>query len=895
MVKALNQLLYSDVVFGGEEPAGNLRLESTSSSTKGIVQAVGTSWDLIISGQIGRFTHTNAGTQVYTFPDYSGTALISGIFTAKNQILYGMDVGLAGVLNVANGGVLSSDKLTGDLSWLLGTSGQILAIDVNGQPSFINPTYGTIHPASIANTLAYYATTGSALSPLTTSASSVLMSDAQGNLSWGRLPASYLATTGGALGNGNVGDVLTSLGNGLFNWTTLTIPAILSGKQYRIPYYSLSGSGSTLAPSAFFGVDEANSAFTLLNRGALRFYENKTYGNLYIELKSPDALAASTSYNLPAQDGTAGSLLSTDGNGNLSFIYTGRVASGLTGQVAWYAADGDIISGLTAVPNRIFVSTPSALAWSLLTPSYVNTTGNVPLAPGVARQLFLGNGAGGFIWSALLSPASLPVTQGNTLLVDNVSGQMNYATLVEMGGTLGNVAVYNADQKVTHAANLSWDDLNKLLEIKQGGSVVLDSTATPFHASLTSSVATVENVDLILPPELPAEDGLILTGNADGVLQFSIPGVSSSWEKRGVIELQPGSRSTTIVYDFPYPNGIVPAYVNIQWQIPEIGLAYLPTYGVEANTEEGFVIKFSTAIPVSAYPYKIFWESYRMGNPYATLSAYLAGGNNGAFLPNILALLCDTDTAVSLVPTITARGYCAAGASSLAGYLFGGKTATEHLATISKLVFSSSVVTDLLAGLASARQGAGGVGNRTSVFIAGGDISGTGYTSVEKFDTATESVTPSSSLPSADFVNRATATTIDKGILVRSTAVSDFCLLDYTTGTVTTPTVSNFGTPNISVGCNLTRASLGYFGKDDGSLYKYNAGTPAVTLSPVSFNSTTGFSGAVNSLSKGYFVGAKQVEALDFTTETIYSPVTLLLTGYLSASLSGNFQSKGLL
>jgi hypothetical protein len=99
MAKVLNQLLYSSVVFGSDEPSGILRLESTSSGTKGQVEVVGTRLDLITNAVIGSLIHANTTTRTYNFPDYSGQVLISGLFTGENQLLYSSAAGVYAMLS----------------------------------------------------------------------------------------------------------------------------------------------------------------------------------------------------------------------------------------------------------------------------------------------------------------------------------------------------------------------------------------------------------------------------------------------------------------------------------------------------------------------------------------------------------------------------------------------------------------------------------------------------------------------------------------------------------------------------------------------------------------------------------------------------------------------------
>lgn len=891
MAKSLNQLLYSETLFGGEAPQGKLRLESTSSSQKGAIELVGTSFDLITASAIGSFRLQNTGTRVYEFPDYSGTVLVSGLFTEKNQLIYSVAAGVASVLSVVNGSALVSDIITGDLSWTTGSAGQVLGIDAEGQVRFKTINTGSVLPTTSANTLAYYAEVGDLISPLTTAASRALLSTADSNLNWSLISAPFLATTNGEpLSNGTSGEVLTSLGNGYFVWTPRS--SIDAGLQYRIPYYSAENTGSILSPSLYFGVNETNKALVLLNQSGIRFYQATTQGDKFIELKAPEILSASKAYTLPAQDGNAGNVLTTDGSGGLSFTSVGRVTTGQAGQLGWYAASGQAISGLPTIPSRVLLSNSTSAIWSLLTSSYLKNANNEPLTGGGANQILGSDGNGGFLWSVLASPDALPDTDGNTLLVNKDTGKLNYATLVEMGGTSGEVAFYSADQKVTHASGLLWTAAQKTLEIKSGGKLAI-SASNNRRLELQASSAMTSDVMLTLPPTAPTEDGLVLTGNSDGTMSFTTPG-SSLWEKRGIISLQTGSRSTTVIYDSPYPIDTVPAFVSVQWKIPEESIAYLPTYAVEASTEEGFVIKYSTAIPASATPYKIFWESYRTGASYEALTAYLMGGETSAFLSSIYALMCDTDTLAVASATVAARGYCAAGASSTNGYVFGGKSSTSDLAAISKLTFSSVTVTTPTTSLNYARSGAAGVGTREIVYIAGGEMGGVGSLAVEKCETSTDTLSDSPvSLPSADVIRRATATTPTKGLIIRNDALSGGYVIDYATGGLVAS--SNIGIPNVSAGCNLTRASVGYFGSDAGTLYEYNFTTDTSSALTSSLTSNTGLSGAVNSLSRGYFFGSGHLEALDFTTQTVTNLGVLPVTGFQSASLSGNFQSKGLL
>jgi len=60
-----------------------------------------------------------------------------------------------------------------------------------------------------------------------------------------------------------------------------------------------------------------NGDLQLVNRSELRLAD--TDNSHFVALRSPETVASNVRFNLPGQDGTAGQLLQTDGNGNLSF------------------------------------------------------------------------------------------------------------------------------------------------------------------------------------------------------------------------------------------------------------------------------------------------------------------------------------------------------------------------------------------------------------------------------------------------------------------------------------------------------------------------------------------------------------------------------------------------
>lgn len=402
MAKVLNQLLYSSIIYGNDQPSGSLRLMSTSAGMKGAIEVVGSRLDLIVDNQIGRLVHANQETRTYRLPDYSGQVLVSGLFTAAGQLLYSASAGVYAALAASLGGALVTSA-TGELQWVTGTEGQVLTVSSAGEPSFADiPNTGTIEASSAAYQLPYYVTAGNVLSPLATTANRALLSGTT-TLGWSLISTAYLAASGNIpLTQGTLAQFLTSNGDGTFAWVNPNPAVINAGTQFRLPYYSGASPSTAISESTFIVTNEAAKAISLINRGTLRLHEAEAYGTSYVELKAPLSLGASLALTLPSADGLAGSFLQTDGLGNLSFVYVdnGTVAAGLINQIAYYSVDGNDVSGLTTVSSRIMGSTAlGALSWLLIDPTHLSATGGVPLTLGTASQVLISTGDGNFAWA----------------------------------------------------------------------------------------------------------------------------------------------------------------------------------------------------------------------------------------------------------------------------------------------------------------------------------------------------------------------------------------------------------------------------------------------------------------------------------------------------------------
>ena len=80
-----------------------------------------------------------------------------------------------------------------------------------------------------------------------------------------------------------------------------------------------------------------------------------------VKLTTPDTLAANRTFKLPGADGTAGQVLQTDGNGNLSFVNRfseGQVVNTQVGQ--WTTTKNTTSTSLTATGLSVVTQAPES-------------------------------------------------------------------------------------------------------------------------------------------------------------------------------------------------------------------------------------------------------------------------------------------------------------------------------------------------------------------------------------------------------------------------------------------------------------------------------------------------------------------------------------------------------
>lgn len=258
----------------------------------------------------------------------------------------------------------------------VGTSGYLLTSNGAGLlPTWqANAASGTVNPGT-ANDLAFYATTGSAVSPITTVASSVLTTTGLGVPTW----ASQLSL---ALGGTNAS--LTASNGGIF-YSTATAGAILAGTA-TASQVLLSGSSS--APAWSTATYPASTTINqLLYSSANNVIGGVTAGNYGVLISSSagvpswltngttgQILTATTS-GIPSWQNVAASSVTFTGNTGTPFTGNAVTVSGGTTGLSFAAstpsltlsgtlilANGGTNASLTASNGGIIYSTASAFA-----------------------------------------------------------------------------------------------------------------------------------------------------------------------------------------------------------------------------------------------------------------------------------------------------------------------------------------------------------------------------------------------------------------------------------------------------------------------------------------------------------------------------------------------------
>lgn len=281
--------------------------------------------------------------------------------------------GGAGSITISNTGVLSiSGGVTG-LTPNIGTTGNVTLSGVlnvaNGGTGFINYTTGDILYANSATTLAKLSdiaagnvliSNGIGLAPsygkvgLSTHISGVLpVANGGTNSSTALTNGKLMASSGGAIVEGtdagnpsfqkiNLTTTATQITLGTGATVTLSASTPAASRVYTLPDVGTSSSFvMTDGAQTINGVKSFTSA--LVERSDVGMVLNNAGNTFGTTLKSASGLGANLTFRMPANLGTAGQVMSTDGAGNLSFITAGGGGGGSGFEYYQYLATTNLV------------------------------------------------------------------------------------------------------------------------------------------------------------------------------------------------------------------------------------------------------------------------------------------------------------------------------------------------------------------------------------------------------------------------------------------------------------------------------------------------------------------------------------------------------------------------
>ncbi len=236
----------------------------------------------------------------------------------------------------------------------------------------------------------------------------------------------------------------SSILGGAFNEIRGRYSAVLGGNGlrlgegqvgYRRPISALATTQE--ASDSWVGRDDGaifvNTHLTLANDGGtaqsqLRLYEQRANGLDYVGIRAPASVPSTVVFTMPANAGTAGQVLTTDGAGNLSWA----TASGSAPTAVSFAVIGNdyVVDG----DDQVIVYAANAANANITLPA---------AATAVGRQIHVINMAGGGnITFVDVANAAVPVRMyrfgGGWITSSTLSGTVNLAANQGLGGSIGN-------------------------------------------------------------------------------------------------------------------------------------------------------------------------------------------------------------------------------------------------------------------------------------------------------------------------------------------------------------------------------------------------------------------------------------------------------------------------
>ena len=183
---------------------------------------------------------------------------------------------------------------------------------------------------------------------------------------------------------------------------------------------SITGLSTTATGTVLTLSDSASTSTVNLildNQKEIRFRETTANGTNYVALKAPASVSADLTFTLPATDGTAGQVLTTNGSGVLSFV---TPASG----IAWQSSVET--SNFTADAGEGYFCNTTSSAFTV----------TLPATPTAGQQVALVDYAGTFDTNALIISPNGNKIEGATSNLQ-LSGEREGVLLVYIDSTQG--------------------------------------------------------------------------------------------------------------------------------------------------------------------------------------------------------------------------------------------------------------------------------------------------------------------------------------------------------------------------------------------------------------------------------------------------------------------------
>jgi hypothetical protein len=307
----------------------------------------------------------------------------------------------------------------------------------------------------------------------------------------GRLPASAGGTgINSAATFPASGVIVTETSAETLSNKTLASPLVTSG---TINGASLIGGSTTLDTTGSITAANGNFNGDLVLRGdgidARKLVMNDSTNNNFLALKAPNNLATSTSWTLPANDGSSGQTLVTNGSGVLSWTSgiapTGAAGGDLTGNfpspslTATGVAAGTYTKVATDAKGRLYFGGTLAVGDIPSLPTSIITSGNLPVSNG-------GTGAANFTTNGVM------LGNGSSNILSTAAGTAYQSLVVPSNGGTPSFGAINLSQSAA---------VTGILPASAGGTGVSSSATFPTSGVIVTQTAneTLTNKTLTSP------------------------------------------------------------------------------------------------------------------------------------------------------------------------------------------------------------------------------------------------------------------------------------------------------------------------------------------------------------------------------------------------------------